>query len=140
MFAYCNNNPVLFADSLGFAPNSTTVAINDGGYSTNLVGRVGTYDELRKLTAGNPNYEVHHLVEKRFYNVPGIGKCKKTPNKAPCVILEKETHKGYTASARKLVQYGSNYTQVKVSVIKEFYLTEYGGRVDWLDFICSCFE
>ena len=31
MFAYCNNNPVVFKDAGGTAPWPTTVAINDGG-------------------------------------------------------------------------------------------------------------
>ena len=31
MFAYCNNNPVIFADQNGFSLHATTVRINDGG-------------------------------------------------------------------------------------------------------------
>ena len=31
MFAYCNNNPVMYADALGYAMRYNTVMINDGG-------------------------------------------------------------------------------------------------------------
>ena len=31
MFAYCNNNPVIFADQYGFSLHATTTRINDGG-------------------------------------------------------------------------------------------------------------
>ena len=140
MFSYCNGNPILFEDSTGCAPFPTTVAMSDCSSGTNLEGRLGSYKELRKLTAGNSDYEVHHLVEKRFYHTPGIGKYKDTPNDAPSVILRKANHKEYTITARARFPYGSNYSLMSAPTIKQFYLAEYGGKMDWLDFMCSCFE
>ena len=105
-----------------------------------LEGQIGPYNELRKLTAGNPKYEVHHLVEKRFYNVDGIGVYKNKPNKAPSVILKKDTHRGYTSNARTAFPYGSNYVEIDAGAVRQFYQFEYGGKTEWLDIICSCFD
>ena len=148
MFAYCLNNPIIHLDPSGLLAVGSTVALSDMradiasniAFGPSLEGMLGPYDELRKITAGRSEYEVHHLVEKRFYQVPGIGKYKNNPNSAPSVILCKDTHKGYTSRARGEFKYGTNYTKVNATDVKNYYMHEYGGRKDWLELIVGCFE
>ena len=138
MFAYCGNNPVNYVDPFGYAFIPATLNTTGERIAEDLNGIVGPYNELRKLTAGNSKYEVHHLVEKRFYIIDGITVFQNNPNKAPSVILYKEEHRTFTNSARQRFPYGS--AEIDVSSVKAFYQAEYNGRSDWLDMICSCFN
>ena len=140
MFAYCGNNPVNYIDPMGYALIPAALVSTANRIAGDLEGIIGPYIELRKLTAGNPNYEVHHLVEKRFYWVDGIGVFQDMPNNAPSVILYKSKHKEYTASARRAFPYGSDYAELDANVIRQFYLSEYGGKNDWIDYLCCCFD
>ena len=94
----------------------------------------------QRLTIGRPEYEVHHLVEKRFYDVPGISVFKEKPDKAPSVILKKDVHKGYTGRARAEFKYGTIYSDLDHKEVLNFYKAEYGGNKDWLDLVYCCFE
>ncbi len=135
-------------DHSGMLAVGSTVALSDMradiasniAFGPSLEGMLGPYDELRKITAGRSEYEVHHLVEKRFYNVQGIGKYKNNPNSAPSVILRKDTHKAYTSSARGAIKYGTDYNKIDCSTIMQFYKTEYRSNKDWLDLVVGCFE
>ena len=146
MFAYCNNNPVVTFDPQGlfsFPVLSTSISTQVGDdlfVGPPLDGLTGSYKNLKKIAAGRPEFEVHHLIEKRFYAVPGVRVFRKTPNKAPSVILRKEVHRGYTNNARGTFPYGTNYVTVDVASVKQFYMTEYGGNKDWMNLIASCFE
>ena len=148
MFAYCLNNPIIHLDHSGMLAVGSFVALSDMRiyvasnvpFGPSLEGMLGPYGELRKITAGRIEYEVHHLVEKRFYVVNGIGVYKNSPNSAPSVILRKDTHRNFTSSARGAFTYGTDHTKVDAAAVKNYYMVEYGGRKDWLELIVSCFE
>jgi len=142
MFAYCLNNPIAFRDDSGNIPIPTILTISADGVQ-DYSGILGTYNELRKLVKGNPQYEVHHLVEIRFYVVGNVDVYYKKTGQAPCVILTKEEHRIYTNAARTKFAYGMDYgnlEKINSKLIKSFYESEYGGKTDWLDYMMSCFE
>jgi RHS repeat-associated protein len=139
MFAYCGNNPLSFRDDSGNIPTPTILKISAAGVQ-DYSGTLGTYNELKKLVKGNPLYEVHHLIEQRFYVVKGVRTYYGKPGHAPCVILRKENHRVYTNSARENFPYGTKYTAIDVNAIKNFYQAEYGGKTDWLDYMASYFN
>ena len=139
MFAYCLNNPLTFRDGSGNIPIPTILTISEDGVQ-DYSGILGTYYELRKLVKGNLLYEVHHLIEQRFYVVKGVGAYSGKPGQAPCVILRKEEHRVYTNSARSNFPYGTKYTAIDANAIRNFYQTEYGGKIDWLDYMASYFN
>ena len=105
------------------------------------VGQTGAYKDLRKITAGHPEYEVHHLIERRFYAVPGLEKYRYAPNNAPSVILIKETHRGYTNSSRAQFGYGSTkYRTLDKTQVMSYYRMEYRGHPDWLELLSDYFK
>ena len=55
MFAYCNNNPIVFEDASGYALKPCTTFINDG--ASNTPGPIGTYSNIdwQTLDAYNNN-------------------------------------------------------------------------------------
>ena len=111
MFAYCNNNPSTYRDDTGATP---IVTIGDG----NLEGITGTYNDLRKITAGNSNYQVHHIIEKRFYAAKGFEYYAAHPGLAPSVIIRTEMHTTLTQTIRSIHPYGQSYGDMKAGPLK----------------------
>ena len=141
MFAYCNNNPIAWIDYTGEKPNfPITIVVNDG--ASGLSGTLGTYSELRKLTAGNPFYQVHHLIEVRFMKVFNEnGDVFSSPRQMPCVIVSKEDHVAITSILRKKAPYGTS-SGLDKPALRNLYSSTYGngGKGDWMDYIASYFD
>jgi hypothetical protein len=132
MFAYCNNTPVLYCDYSGHSKNvtirETRIADNqDLAYismarrclskpnnrkiladNSELIGLIGTYNDLKTKTTGT-GLEVHHLIEKRFF--PMFSDLFTSRGMMPSIILDPKTHFYYTSEWRSQFPYGSmNYT------------------------------
>ena len=45
MFAYCNNNPVMYVDETGYALKHNTVLVNDGGGGNSYFNDVSSTDD-----------------------------------------------------------------------------------------------
>jgi len=132
-FNFCSFFVGLVYDTLGFPSETMT---------SDLVGTLGPYNELKKLTKGNPYLEVHHLIEVRFYVAGGVFS-KYSRNNAPSVIVTKAEHQALTNGFRAHYPYGkTNYTDMNPSSILSYFEFEYtsGGKPDWWDYICSCYD
>ena len=181
MFAYCNNNPILYTDKAGTIPTiKNTTYINDGGFvlssgntesgakeitddtsdtkivspmadyarggiielSEGIVGTIGRYSDLRKLTSGT-DFQVHHLVEIRFKSVRGLNSVVKNYYNAPCIVVTKSQHQVNTNYLRKAYPYRkTQYNTLNLGSLKENFLGMYKtlGRDLDIDFIASLFE
>ena len=147
MYAYCSNNPIIFADPSGegiieaYIYNAVLL-----GYivwvSDSIEGLFETYYELRKLAAGT-GFEVHHLIEQRYFqfvNDHGMGFSSK--GKMPCVIISKEEHATVTGILRKKAKYGTPPQDMASlgKIYQEVYSRGGGGRDEWMDYIASYFD
>ncbi len=71
-----------------------------------MVGNIGSYAEMSKLTKGyNGAIQAHHLVEVRNLKTLGISK-----SEAPAIILDRATHQEITNALRYEMPYGETYT------------------------------
>ena len=100
--------------------------------TTQWEGMIGTYNQLRYIIQkhGLVGFEVHHIVEKRFYVVDGLKAFNGISNQAPCVIVTRGTHQGYTNETRFKFRYGTDYSSLNGKQVIEFYYNLYGGRSD----------
>ena len=125
-------SPIRAASHSGTHGNGAFASVGDPLYM------VGTYQELRLLTAGT-GYEVHHLVEKRFLSILNSnGASFKSHRDMPSVVLTKAEHRGYTNSWRSRFPYGG--AAPSYGDIKQFYTLEYGGKGSWLDLLACYFN
>ncbi len=70
-----------------------------GGETANLIGQVGPYSVLRKLTKGT-RLAVHHIIEKRFAETLRVSE-----KDMLCVVVDRETHRLYTNAWRSEIPY-----------------------------------
>jgi len=98
------------------------------GKSERLIGKIGKFDDLKMLTKGNKNLEVHHLAEKRFASAIGVKE-----KDIPCMIVKKETHyEKYTSVFREKIAYGSDYEGLGAKYIGKTHKEIYGeGSPEW---------
>ena len=165
MFAYCGNEPVSCRDSSGtkkdarfskdiedneeLARRSVQLLIQSKNAIldtkhivldidiSELIGKLGTYWELKQLTRGT-GLEVHHLIEKRFLRVPEIGAMYSSQYSMPSVVLDPGTHGGYTSAWRVKYAYGiTDYGSLNYADVFEFSIGLYsgGGHDDWIEYI-----
>ena len=106
-----------------------------------LIGKLGTYNELRAEAAGT-GLQVHHLIEKRFLAVEEIGDIFASSGEMPSVILTKEEHQIYTNAWRSRFSYGSDYNNITYGSIIDFCKSEYNGvgGGNWLEFLSLWFN
>ncbi len=71
--------------------------------------RGGSYGYLRKFTAGNKNYEIHHM--------PSAGSSPLSRWKGPCIIMSKEDHK--LTSSYKNARGAERYRRWQTKLISE---------------------
>ena len=108
------------------------------GANGSLIGMTGNYNELRKIAAGT-GLEVHHLIEKRFWVVPGMREIFSSTGVMPSVILTHEQHTVYTQLWRTAYPYGQGYSKLNVSNVLGFCKRTYATCGSWLIFIQSYF-
>ena len=106
-----------------------------------LIGKLGTYNELRAEAAGT-GLQVHHLIEKRFLLIEDIKDNFETSGKMPSVILTKEEHQTYTNAWRAEFPYGGKAGGIDSGAIMQFCRTEYAncGGGKWLELLSQWFE
>lgn len=68
--------------------------------------RGGSYGELRKITSGNNNYEIHHM--------PAVSASPLSRWKGPCIIMTKEDHKQTSSYKRRKNAYKYRRWQAKL--------------------------
>ena len=110
--------------------------------SENLEGTLGPYNQLRKMTKGIPELEVHHLIEFRFCSAGGE-LARYNRYNAPAVIVSKANHRALTNAFRTKFPYGkTDYSSMESSGILSFFKNEYsnGGKPEWVDYICSYYD
>ena len=166
MFAYCGNNACNYRDSRGTKKEerySKDIEDNEEDASKyiqillanknallenkyivlaigtfELVGKLGTYSELKLLARGT-GLHVHHLIERRFLRVPEIGAKYSSQYSMPSVILEPSTHGVYTASWRGQYPYGkTDYGSMTYAEVLEYATVLYsggGGHDEWMEYI-----
>ncbi len=166
MFAYCGNNASNYKDSRGtrkeeryrkdiedneeYASQLIQMLLEDKNAllsnkhivlvigSSELVGTLGTYSELTRLTHGT-GLHVHHLIERRFLRVPEIGAKYSSQYSMPSVILEPSTHGVYTLSWRGQYPYGkTDYGSMTYAEVLEYATVLYsggGGHDEWMEYI-----
>ena len=135
-----------YSDATGGVDFGLCCAIGAAGAAeevdiASLIGKLGTYNELRAEAAGT-GLQVHHLIEKRFMAIEEIKEMFGTSGKMPSVIIDKDTHQMYTNSWRGAFPYGSNYGGMSTSTIIQFCQTEYSGcgGGNWLEFLSQWFN
>ena len=109
--------------------------------SSNIVGKLGTHNELRKIAAGT-GLEVHHLIEKRFLVYDNIiYKIFSNTNAMPSVILTTQEHQAFTAWWRIEYPYGkTDYYNISYQLLSNSCERIYTGRGEWIDYIASFFR
>ena len=109
--------------------------------SSNIVGKLGTHNELRKIAAGT-GLEVHHLIEKRFLVYDNIiYKIFSNTNAMPSVILTTQEHQAFTAWWRIEYPYGkTDYYNILYQLLSNSCERIYTGRGEWIDYIASFFR
>ncbi len=73
------------------------------------ITRGGSYGSLRKLTAGNKKYEIHHM--------PAASSSPLTKWKGPCIIMTKEDHKNTSSYGNS--KRAAKYRQWQAKLISE---------------------
>ena len=128
LFAYCSNNSLFFSDESG---NEETPIIAES-----LIGLLGTYNELTKLTKGLM-LEVHHLIEKRFIVSDSIAEMFGSTGQMPSVILDHDTHRVMTNAWRTNIPYGSQYKDISYNLLMGYAAEIYGGfdHWDWVKYL-----
>ena len=99
---------------------------------SNLVGRLGRYSELSKLTRGT-GLQIHHLLEQRFFKSILQGGFYTKKSDMLCVIIDKDTHQGFTNAWREAIPYGADYSSIPFETVQYFAIDIYGSsHPDWI--------
>ena len=102
---------------------------------SDILGLTGTYNELRKIAAGT-GYEVHHLIEKRFYYY-GLSSLYSSTGTMPSAIVTHQEHVLYTNAWRSAYPYGhDNYGYYNIDSFREFVIDLYGiDHPEWISYL-----
>lgn len=98
--------------------------------------RGGSYGELRKITSGNNNYEIHHM--------PAASASPLSRWKGPCIIMHKNDHsktssyrnskksRAYREEQKRLIQKGYflEAELMDINEIREFFGTRYDNAIN----------
>jgi RHS repeat-associated protein len=115
--------------------------VNDQGYVIGLVpitgtapapnvGKMGSYNMLKKLTKGYKSaIQAHHLIEVRH-----LKRLLMSTKNAPSVILTKANHAKLTKKLQKLLPYGKTYSK---SQIIDAYKKAYKEKPEWIEAVIN---